>query len=120
MAAGPTLSAHPDRGMLSDSSMKPYLSASRAKALAVAVAVVFLTLASFGLGVSVGSRRSPDLAALPAHAEQASAVNDAVQIVNEGNGAPPLLDLNYFREAYGLLQKQFYGCLLYTSDAADE
>lgn len=92
--------------------MKPYLSASRAKALAVAVAVVFLTLASFGLGVSVGSRRSPDLAALPAHAEQASAVNDAVQIVNEGNGAaPPLLDLNYFREAYGLLQKQFYGDL---------
>jgi hypothetical protein len=76
--------------------MKPYPSGSRAKALAVAVAVVFLALASFGLGVSVGSRRSAGLVALPAHAEQASAVNDASPIVSERNGAPPLLDLNYF------------------------
>ena len=90
--------------------MKPYLSASRAKALTVAVAVVFLTLASFGLGVSVGEHRSPDPAALPAHAEQASAANGSEQIVNGDNAALPL-DQNYFREAYALLQKQFYGDL---------
>ncbi len=97
--------------MLNGRNMRLCLSASRARFLALALVVFFLTLASFGLGVSVGARRPSGLAVGPARAEQASAVTGAGQILDEANAAPPPLDLEFFHEAYSLLQKQFYGDL---------
>jgi carboxyl-terminal processing protease len=84
---------------------------ARARLLALGVSVVLLTLASFGLGFSLGAQRSSAQAAGPVPAQEADAAVGASRSVDDGAGNRPVLDVNLFREAWGLLQKQFYGDL---------
>jgi carboxyl-terminal processing protease len=81
-------------------------SATWARTIAIIVSVFFLTVAAFGLGVSVGTRNTLGLAPSPAAAADASSMTSGAT-----GGAGDVLDMALFREAWGLLQKQFYGNL---------
>jgi carboxyl-terminal processing protease len=91
------------------SNKNPVVTFSRRAALArmatIVVSVFLLTVAAFGLGISVGSQRTLTQA-LPFPAGMGEAAASAGQA-----GAASPLDGALFGEVWGLLQKQFYGDL---------
>lgn len=87
----------------------------------VAISAMVLTLAAFGIGVSVGASQARPTAALPAQAVEAPAEPEAAtgeapaaaETPRAETGAETMaaLDGKLFNEAMGLLEEQFYGDL---------
>ena len=98
--------------------MKQNALTTAVKIFVVAISAMILTLAAFGIGVSVGASQMRQAAALPSPAtaepvDSDTATGEAPAAVTPRTPSDtmPKLDSKLFNEAMGLLEDQFYGDL---------